>query len=34
LTNERLLAQEVAPRTRKPLTDLVFASWGTPAELG
>jgi nitroreductase len=34
LTNERLLAQELAPRQRRPLADLVFSSWGTPAELG
>jgi nitroreductase len=34
LTNERLLASEVAPRQRKPLEDFVFSSWGTPAKLG
>ncbi len=33
LTNERLLALEVAPRQRKPLKDFVFSSWGSPAEL-
>lgn len=33
LTNERQLAQEVAPRERKPLSDFVFSSWGQPAEL-
>lgn len=34
LTNERLLAMEVAPRRRMPLTDFVFSSWGSAAELG
>jgi hypothetical protein len=34
LTDERLLAQEIAARERKPLTELVFSSWGSPAELG
>jgi nitroreductase len=34
LTNERMLAQEVAPRQRKPLKDFVFLSWGSPADLG
>jgi nitroreductase len=34
LANEQILAQEVAPRQRKPLKDLVFSSWGVPAELG
>lgn len=34
LANEHLLALEVAPRQRKPLKDLVFASWGFPVELG
>ena len=34
LTNEKMLAQEIAPRERKPLKDFVFASWGLPADLG
>lgn len=34
LTDERLLSLETAPRQRKPLDELVFSAWGTPAELG
>jgi nitroreductase len=34
LTNEQMLAQEVAPRQRKPLKDFVFSSWDSPADLG
>ncbi|HMD76994.1 MAG TPA: nitroreductase family protein [Terracidiphilus sp.] len=34
LSNERMLAQELAPRQRKPLKDLVFSAWGSPADLG
>jgi nitroreductase len=34
LGNERLRAQEVAPRQRKALREFVFSSWGSPAELG
>lgn len=34
LTNEQMLAQEVAPRTRKPLSEFVFSSWDFPADLG
>ncbi len=33
LANEKLVAQEVTPRQRKPLTEFVFSSWGTPAHL-
>jgi nitroreductase len=33
LTNERMLAQEVAPRQRKPRRDFVFVSWGSAADL-
>jgi nitroreductase len=33
LTNEQMLAQEVASRQRKPLQDIVLLSWGTPANL-
>jgi len=34
LANEQLLSRELAPRTRKPLSELVLSAWGTPAELG
>jgi nitroreductase len=34
LTNEQMLAQEVAPRQRKLLGEFVFSSWGSPADLG
>jgi nitroreductase len=34
LSNERMLAQELAPRQRKPLKDFVFSAWGSPADLG
>jgi nitroreductase len=34
LANEQQLAQEVAPRQRKPLQDFVFSSWDSPADLG
>jgi nitroreductase len=34
LGQERLLAQETAPRERKPLKDFVFSTWDTPADLG
>jgi nitroreductase len=34
LTNEQLLAHEVAPRDRKPLHDFVFSSWDESANLG
>jgi nitroreductase len=34
LTNEQMVAQEVAPRQRKPLKDFVFSSWDSPADLG
>jgi nitroreductase len=34
LKNERHLAQEIAPRERKPLKDFVFSGWDTPADLG
>lgn len=30
---EGLQAQETAPRTRKPLAEVVFSEWGTPASL-
>jgi nitroreductase len=33
LPNEKFLAQEVAPRQRKPLQDFVFSSWDHPADL-
>jgi nitroreductase len=34
LAQENLLAQEIAPRTRRPLSEFVLAEWGTPADLG
>jgi nitroreductase len=34
LNHERLQAQEITPRERKPLKDFVFSSWDTPANLG
>jgi nitroreductase len=34
LPNEQFKAQEVAPRTRKPLNEFVFSAWDTPAEIG
>lgn len=34
LPNEHYIAQEVAPRQRKPLSDLVLSDWGVPAKLG
>jgi hypothetical protein len=33
LPNEKFVAQEVAPRVRKPLTEFVFSSWDHPADL-
>jgi nitroreductase len=33
LPNEQFLAQELAPRQRKPLKDFVFSSWGVPEDL-
>jgi nitroreductase len=34
LPNDRLIALETAPRTRKPLSEIVFSAWGEPATLG
>lgn len=34
LPNEKLIQQEIAPRNRKPLSDIVLAEWGVPADLG
>jgi nitroreductase len=34
LTNQQMLTQEIAPRQRKPLRELVWSAWGEPAELG
>jgi nitroreductase len=34
LPNEQFLAQEVAPRQRKPLKDFAFSSWDSPENLG
>jgi len=34
LGQEQLIAQEIAPRTRKPLNEFVLSAWGKPANLG
>jgi nitroreductase len=34
LPNEKLIASETALRTRKPLNEIVFSTWGEPARLG
>jgi nitroreductase len=34
LPNEQFRSQEASPRARKPLRDIVFSAWETPAELG
>ena len=34
LPNEKLIQQEIAPRTRKPLDEIVFEEWDVPAKLG
>jgi nitroreductase len=34
LGNEQMIAMEVAPRVRKPLSDFVLSAWGEPARLG
>jgi nitroreductase len=31
LPHEQMLAQEVAPRTRKPLSEFIFSAWDSPA---
>ncbi len=33
LPNQQMLAQETAPRQRKPLSEFVLSAWGTPAQL-
>jgi nitroreductase len=33
LSNEQMLAQEEAPRKRKPLSEIVFSAWGSPEKL-
>lgn len=33
LPNEQMRSQEVAPRTRKPLSEIVLSAWGQPAKL-
>ena len=33
LTSEQMLAQETAPRQRKPLKEFVFSAWGESADL-
>lgn len=32
LPNEHMIAQEITPRSRKPLNELVFSSWGQPLQ--
>lgn len=34
LTMPQMVQQEVAPRQRKPLSDIVFSAWNEPAKLG
>jgi nitroreductase len=34
LNHEQMIAMEIAPRERKPLSELVLSAWGTPANLG
>jgi hypothetical protein len=34
LPNEQMVAQEIAPRQRKPLSDFVLSAWEQPANLG
>jgi len=34
LPNEQMVSQEVAPRSRKPLSEFVLSGWGQPANLG
>jgi len=34
LGHEKLIAQEIAPHTRKLLNEFVFKAWGEPADLG
>ncbi len=34
LTNEQMLKQEISPRTRKSLSEIVLSAWGEPAKLG
>lgn len=34
LTNAQMLNQEVAPRTRKPLSEIVLSAWDEAAQLG
>lgn len=34
LAHEKLIAQEIAPRSRKPLSEFVLAAWGGSANLG
>lgn len=33
LGDEHLIASEVAPRSRKPVSEIVFSAWGEPAQL-
>lgn len=33
LPHEQMVSQEVAPRTRKPLSEIVLSAWGEPAKI-
>jgi hypothetical protein len=33
LPNAKLLDSETSPRSRKPLSEIVLAAWGEPAQL-
>ena len=33
LSQPQLIEMEIAPRTRKPLSEIVLSAWGTPADL-
>jgi nitroreductase len=34
LGHEQMISMEIAPRERKPLSELVLSAWGEPAKLG
>jgi nitroreductase len=34
LDNEKMVAQEIEPRSRKPLSEIVLSAWGEAAQLG
>ena len=33
LANEQMINMEVAPRVRKPVSEIVLSAWGEPAKL-